>query len=170
MLGGGAAAAGLLLAAPPAGSTVGSLAYGRLLAPAARARLMFPLAVCASAVLMPIALRPPLPVVLAILAVSGACAAFQVAANASFVLAAPQEQRSQAFGVAQAGMSLGQGAALLLAGAAAEHWSSAVVAGGAGVVGAVAAVILAVQAARTRRRVGAQAGDEPRGPGAASPA
>jgi hypothetical protein len=47
-----------------------------------------PLALTCCALLIPIAARPPLPVTLLILAASGACASFQVAANATFVAAA----------------------------------------------------------------------------------
>ena len=39
---------------------------------------------------------------LLILAASGACSCFQVAANSEFVLATPPGQRSQAFGLATA--------------------------------------------------------------------
>jgi MFS family permease len=136
VLGGGAAATGLLLAAPAAGYTVGALAYSRLLDSAHRARLMRPLAVACCALLIPIALRPGLPVTLLILAVSGSCACFQVAANAAFVAAAPPRQRSQAFGLAAAGMSLGQGAAFVVAGAAAQHIAPAMVVSAAGALGA----------------------------------
>ena len=64
--------------------------------------------------------QPGLPGSLLILFASGLCASYQIAANAAFVSAAPQERRSQAFGLAQGGMSLGQGIVLILAGAAAE--------------------------------------------------
>jgi predicted MFS family arabinose efflux permease len=131
---------GLLLACPAAGYTVGALAFSRLLGPERRAQLMAPLAVACSAALIPIALGPGLVVTLIILAVSGTCACFQVAANAAFVTAAPPAQRSQAFGLAAAGMSLGQGAAMALAGAAAQHHAPAIVIGAAGVLGVVAAL------------------------------
>ena len=139
-LGGGAVTTGLLLACPAAGYTVSALAFSRLLTAQRRARLMAPLAVASSAALIPVALRPGLVVTLVILAASGACACFQVAANAAFVTAAPPAQRSQAFGLAAAGMSLGQGAAMALAGAAAQHHAPAIVVGAAGVLGVAAAL------------------------------
>ena len=149
-LGGGAAATGLLLAFPAAGYTVGALAFSRLLDSDRRERLMRPLAVACCAILIPIALRPDLPITLLILAASGACACFQVAANAAFVTATPPPQRSQAFGLAAAGMSLGQGAAMALAGAAAQHLAPAVVIGAAGALGTVASIGLALPLAAGR--------------------
>jgi MFS family permease len=143
-LGGGAATTGLLLACPAAGYTVGALAFSRLAAES-RKRLMVPLAVACSAALIPIALRPGLGVTLAILTVSGACQCFQVAANTAFVTAAPPHQRSQAFGLAAAGMSLGQGAAMALAGVAAQYHAPGIVIGCAGLLGVVAAVGLGRQ-------------------------
>ena len=86
---------------------------------------MGPLAICACAVLVLFFWQPGLSVSLLILVASGLCASYQLAANAAFVSAAPQEQRSQAFGLAQGAMSLGQGTVMILAGAAAEHHSPA---------------------------------------------
>jgi predicted MFS family arabinose efflux permease len=139
-LGGGAATTGLLLAFPAAGYTLGALGFTRLLNAETRSRLMAPLAVAASALLIPIALEPGLAATLVILALSGTCACFQVSANAAFVQAAPPQQRSQAFGLAAAGMSLGQGAAMALAGVATQHHAPAMVISAAGVLGVVAAL------------------------------
>jgi MFS family permease len=139
---GGGAAAGLLLAAPAAGYTVGALVFGRLINPAVRGRLMAPLATACSALLVLVALRPGLPGVLVILAASGGCACFQVAAQAAFVAAAPASQRSQAFGLATAGLTLGQGAAMIVAGAAAQHFTATSVVAVAGLAGTAAAVAL----------------------------
>jgi predicted MFS family arabinose efflux permease len=147
-LGGGAAAVGLILAAEALGSAAGSVAFSRFVAPALRLRLMGPLAVGACGLLVLFFLHPALPVALLILAASGVCACFQLAANAAFVSAAPQQQRGQAFGLALAGMSLGQGIAMILAGAAAERFSPAVVIGTCGALGAVAAAAIAVNWSR----------------------
>jgi MFS family permease len=141
-LGGGPITVGLLLAFPAAGYTLGALAFGLLTGFRRRARLMAPLAVACCAVLALIALNPGLPATLVILAVSGACACFQVAANSGFVAAAPPGQRSQAFGLATAGMSLGQGAAMVLAGVAVRDFAPGTVIAAAGAIGAVAAVVL----------------------------
>jgi MFS family permease len=144
VLGGGPITVGLLLAFPAAGYTLGALAFGRLAGSRRRARLMGPLAIACCALLVVIALRPGLPATLVILAASGACACFQVAANSGFVAAAPPGQRSQAFGLATAGMSLGQGAAMVLAGAAVPYFAPGTVIAAAGVAGAAAAIALSV--------------------------
>jgi MFS family permease len=149
---GGGAAAGLLLAAPAAGYTVGALIFGRLIDPAVRGRLMAPLATACSALLVLVALRPGLPGVLVILVASGGCACFQVAAQAAFVVAAPASQRSQAFGLATAGLTLGQGAAMIVAGAAAQHFTATSVVAVAGLAGTAAA--LALSFPRRRRPAG----------------
>jgi predicted MFS family arabinose efflux permease len=151
-LGGGAAAVGALLAAPALGQTVGALAFSRFVAPATRLRFMGPLAVATCAVLVLLAWRPGLAVSLLILSTSGLFAAYQLAANAAFVSATPQEQRGQAFGLAQGGMSLGQGTVMILAGAAAQHYSAARVITVCGAVGAILALVIAVIWARHHGR------------------
>ena len=140
----GTTAVGLILAAAPLGAAAGAVAFSRLVRPAARLRWMQPLAIASCGVLVTFALRPSLPAALAILCCSGVFDCFQVAASAAFVRATPPAQRSQAFGLAQAGMSLGQGAAMILAGAAAQQFTPAVVIAVAGALGAVTAVAIAV--------------------------
>jgi hypothetical protein len=154
-LGGGALAVGVILAANALGETVGAIVFSRFVVPATRLGFMGPLAVGSCAVLLFFALRPGLFATLAILAASGLFACFQLVANAAFVTAAPQEQRSQAFGLAQGGMSLGQGAVMIAAGAAAQHVAPARVITVCGAVGTILA--LAIALAWTRYR-GSQAG------------
>lgn len=144
-LGGGAVAVGFILAAPAFGATMGAIAFSRFVAPATRVRWMSPLAVAACGVLILFVFRPPLPIALALLALSGTFDCYQLAANASFVAAAPARQRSQAFGIAQGGMSLGQGTAMILAGAAAGRFSPSLVVAFSGAVGAVVAVAIRCQ-------------------------
>jgi MFS family permease len=152
-VGGGAAAVGVILAANSLGQTIGALLFSRFVAPQTRLRFMPPLAFSACAVLVLFLWRPGLYVSLLILAASGLCAAYQLAANAAFVRAAPQEQRSQAFGAAQGSMSLGQGVVMILAGAVAEHHSPALAIAVSGAIGAVAALAVAVSAIRARGRL-----------------
>jgi len=147
-LGGGAVAVGFILAAPAFGATVGAIAFSRFAAPATRVRWMSPLAVVACGVLVLFVFRPPLPVALALLALSGIFDCYQLAANASFVAATPARQRSQAFGIAQGGMSLGQGVAMVAAGAAAQRLPPSYVIAASGALGAVAAIAIAVGRAR----------------------
>jgi predicted MFS family arabinose efflux permease len=152
-VGGGAAAVGVILAANCLGQTAGAITFSRFVAPPTRLRFMGPLAVFACAVLVLFFWEPGLSVSLLILFVSGSCACYQLAANAAFVSAAPQEHRSQAFGVAQGAMSLGQGVVMILAGAAAEHHSPARAIAVCGAVGAVVALAVAVSGTRNRGRL-----------------
>jgi MFS family permease len=151
-LGGGATIVGVILAAQALGQVAGAIMFSRFVAPAVRLRFMGPLAVATCAVLVLFAWRPDLAVSLLILVVSGLFASYQLAANAAFVSATPQQQRSQAFGLAQGGMSLGQGTVLILAGAAAQHHAPARVIAVCGAVGAVLALAIALSWARYRVR------------------
>jgi predicted MFS family arabinose efflux permease len=151
-LGGGAAAVGVILAANALGQTVGTITFSRFVAPAARLRFMGPLAISACGVLVLFFWKPDLYVSLLILAASGLCASYQLAANSAFVSAAPQEQRSQAFGMAQGAMSLGQGVVMILAGAAAGHHAPALAITVCGAVGVVVALAVTIGAARDRGR------------------
>ncbi len=150
-LGGGSVTVGAVLAAEPFGAMLGSLAFSRLVAPSHRMRWMGPLATAASAVLVLFAFRLGLVAVLAVLFAAGVFAAFQLAANAAFVQAAPPEYRSQAFGLAQGGMSLGQGLLMVLAGAAVGRWSPGPVIAGFGILGTLAALIIIVDRSRVLR-------------------
>jgi MFS family permease len=149
---GGAAAVGVILATGALGETTGAVVFSRFLAPPTRLRVMGPSAVAACGVLALFFLQPGLPGSLLILFASGLGTGYQIAANAAFVSATPQEQRSQAFGLAQGGMSLGQGVVMILAGAVADHYSPAWVIAVAGTAGAVAAAAIAVNWARDRGR------------------
>jgi hypothetical protein len=143
-LGGGALAVGLILASQALGASVGAIAFSRLVPPAKRVRQMNPLAAAACGVLVLFAFRPPLPVTLAVLCLSGVFDCYQIAANASFVNAAPAAQRGSAFGIALGGMSLGQGAAMVTAGAIAQHHPASEVVAASGAIGVLCAVLIAV--------------------------
>jgi len=148
-LGGGAVAVGLILASQALGASVGAIAFSRLVPPERRTRWMSPLAATACGVLVLFVFRPPLPLALILLCLSGVFDCYQLAANASFVRAAPHRQRSQAFGIAQGGMSLGQGVAMVLAGAATERYSPSLVVAVSGGIGAAVAIVLTVRRSRT---------------------
>ena len=143
-LGGGDLAAGLILAAAALGASLGAVGFSRLVGPQQRLRWMTRIAPLAPGVLILFAFRPPLAAALAILTVSGIFDCYQVAANATFVRATPPSQRSQAFGIVQGGMSLGQGTAMILAGAAAERFAPSLVIATGGAIGAVAAIVVAL--------------------------
>jgi len=144
-IGASAASVGLILAASALGAAVGGLAFTRLVGPDTRLKWMRPLAIAACAALTLFVLRPALPFVLAILFVSGVFDCFQVAASTAFVSTAPPEHRSQVFGIAQAGMSLGQGIAMVLAGAAALSHAPSTVIVASGVLGALVAAMIHVE-------------------------
>jgi hypothetical protein len=110
-------ATGLVFAAGPFGTMTGAIAFSRFVPPAERQRWLAPLASAACGVLVLAGLRLNLVAVLAMLAVSGACAAYQLAANSAFVAAVPAEHRGQAFGLANGGMQVFQGLWIVLAGA-----------------------------------------------------
>jgi predicted MFS family arabinose efflux permease len=141
-MGGGAVAVGMLLAALAFGETAGTIVFSRFVTPMVRRRLSGPLAMAACAALVLFAVRPPLAGALLILVMSGAFGCYQVEANAAFVRAVPSAQRSQAFGLAQGGMSLGQGGIMVLAGALAERVAPADVIAIIGAVGAAVAAVI----------------------------
>jgi len=142
-VGGGAAAVGIILAADALGQATGAIILSRFAAPPTRLRVMGPLAVASCGVLVLFFAQPGLAVCVLILVASGLCASYQLAANAAFVSATPREQRSQAFGLAQGALSLGQGTAMILAGAATQHYAPARVIAVFGAVGAVMAMAVA---------------------------
>jgi MFS family permease len=141
-LGGGAVTVGIILTAQALGATAGRVAFPRWVAPDRRRTLMGPLAILASAVLMLLATQPGLAGSLLVLTASGILACFQAPASADFVAAAPPQRRGQAFGLAIAGMNLGQGTAMLLAGVAAGYIAPALVIAAAGAAGTVAAIAI----------------------------
>jgi MFS family permease len=138
----GPAAAGLIFAAGPLGSAVGMLVFTRAVRPAERLRWMGPMAVAACLVLAICLARPELIGLLVIVAVSGLLAAYQIAANAAFVLASPDDRRGQAYAIANGGMNLGQGLLYVVAGAAASVATPAVVVAGSGLIGTALALWL----------------------------
>jgi MFS family permease len=140
--GGGPVAAGVVMAAPAVGAALGVMALTMLVGPETRQRMTVPLAFGACAILTAAALRPGLAGILVILLASGLCDSYQVGANAAFVAAVPNERRGQAFGLAIAGMQLGQGAAMILAGVVASQadpWLAVAVSGG---IGAAASLLI----------------------------
>jgi MFS family permease len=137
-----AVAAGLVFAAGPFGTALGAIIFGRMVDPPRRLRWMGPLAVGCCGALLLCALHPGMLTSLAIFIASGACAAYQLAANAAFVAAVPNHRRGQAFGLANGGMQVTQGLWFVLAGAIARELAPAAVIALSGAVGAVLAIAL----------------------------
>lgn len=142
-LGGGAGTVGLLMAAQPAGAVIGALLLARCVPSTHRGRWMGPMAVLSCAPLLGCAMAPSFALTLALWALSGIGTAYQLIANADFVLAVPATGRGQAYGLVQAGIFSVQGLAILLAGGAAQHVAPATVVALAGAVGAAMAIVLA---------------------------
>jgi MFS family permease len=142
---GGAVMTGLLIASGQVGAVVLTPYFSGHVGPRRRLRMMGPMAVLTCAVLVATIVRPGLYPTMAIFAVSGAFGIYQIAANTGFVARVPNERRSQAFGLANAGLVVGQGVFFLLAGAAAQKFPPAIVVAVGGGIGTLAAVALALR-------------------------
>jgi MFS family permease len=131
-------AQGMIMAANPIGFILGGLLIGRAVRPDRRRRLIRPFAVLAPLALVPALLDPPPALVAVLAAITGfAVAGLLPAANGLFVQALPDGFRARAFGVMATGVQVTQGAAVLVTGLLADHYSIPLVVGlwsGAGVV------------------------------------
>jgi MFS family permease len=144
-LGGGPIATGLVLASTVLGTTIATPLFTRFVRARRRLAWMGPLAVLTCATLILTALRPGLAVSLVIFSLSATFGIYQIAANTAFVVRVPNERRAQAFGIANMGVVVGQGAAFVAAGAAAEVVSPATVIAIGGGIGTVIAFVLALR-------------------------
>jgi MFS family permease len=144
-LGGGPVAAGLLIASTQVGSVLVMPFFTKRIGPLTRLRWMGPMAVCTCLVLVLTILRPSLAVSMAIFTVANVFAVYQIAANTAFVERVPNERRAQAFGLANAGLIVGQGVGLTIAGAIAEVVPPSTVVALAGGLGAIFACGLALR-------------------------
>lgn len=135
---GGSRTQGLIMAAGPVGAMAGGLVIGRLVPPAARRRLICPLAMVIPVALASALFDPPLPFVLALTTAVGVGLALTIPANVLFVGLVPDELRARAFGVMQGGLQLVEGAAILLGGALASWVGVSRAAGLCGLAGIVA--------------------------------
>jgi predicted MFS family arabinose efflux permease len=144
-LGGGAVAVGLLIATSQLGAAVTTPLFTKKIGPLTRLRWMGPMAVLTCGILAVTVLRPNLIVSMALFALSNSFAMYQIAANTAFVERIPNEKRGQAFGLANAGLIVGQGAAFAVAGAAAEVVPPSTVVALSGGIGALIACGLALR-------------------------
>jgi predicted MFS family arabinose efflux permease len=144
-LGGGPIATGVVLASTCLSTTIITPLFTRFVRARQRLNMMGPLAFLTCAALVLTALRPGLAVSLVIFSLSAAFGIYQIAANTAFVVRVPNERRAQAFGIANMGVVVGQGATFVAAGAAAEVISPAAVIAIAGGIGAVVAFILTLR-------------------------
>jgi MFS family permease len=141
-LGGGDVMTGLLTASLPLGVVVGAVVIGRTVRPAARLRLIVPLAVLALVPLLFTVFHPPAWLAGTLWAVSGFGMAYQLPANAAFVASVDPSVRGRAFGLAQSGLQLSQGLAIALGGWAAQTVAVELVIAAAGLLGLVVVVVL----------------------------
>lgn len=141
--GGGAVATGLVLAALPLGSALGTYVLGSFVPPVQRLRWMGVLAVASCAPLLLCALRPGLVLSVMVLGLAGVASSFQLVASARFVVAVPDHARGQAYGFANAGLAVGQGLAISLAGLLASALPASIVIAISGGLGAALATVLA---------------------------
>ena len=144
-LGGGSIAIVLVLASTAFSTTIATPLFTKFVRPRQRTEWMGPLAVLTCATLVLTALHPGLAVSLVIFSFSAAFGVYQLAANTAFVVRVPNERRAQAFGLANMGVIVGQGAAFVAAGAAAQEFSPAAVIAVGGGIGAVIALVLTIK-------------------------
>ncbi len=144
-LGGGPVATGVILASTVFSTAIATPLFTRFVRPRRRLAYMGPLAVLTCGTLALTALRPGLAASLVIFSLSAAFGVYQLAANTAFVVRVPSERRAQAFGIANMGVIVGQGAAFVAAGAAAEVFSPAAVIAVGGGLGAIAGVFLTLR-------------------------
>jgi MFS family permease len=149
-IGVGTAWIGLLMCAMPVGTIAGELYAGAALSPAARSRIVLPLAGCGLLPLVAYPFRPDLGWILLALLVAGAAGAYTLGLDRWFVDAVPEELRGRAMTVHTAGLMTIQGVGMALAGAAAEFWPVSTVVGGVGVLGTVCCLLLVAEVRRTQ--------------------
>jgi MFS family permease len=124
-IGEGTVAVGVLLAADPAGSALGAVLLTRLVPPELRLRLLGPMAVVTSAVLLPTALAPGLWVTVALWALCGLLSGHDAVTSSKFMQLVPDESRGQVYGLAASAMRAAQGLGIALAGLLAEFTTPA---------------------------------------------
>lgn len=151
--GGGAVAVGLLLAANPLGNLLGSVVLTRWVGPSARSRLVGVLAVATGLPLLACAGHPPIWAAAVAWAVSGAGTAYMVVVIADFAARVAPRVRGQAIGLAGSSLLAAQGVGLIVGGALASVWSTAVAVAIAGAAGSLLALPLSA-AYRHRRTAG----------------
>src|SRR3984893_8589241 len=142
-IGAGKAVVGVLMAADLPGAVLG----GRLVAripPAARSRLMVPLAIVTGLPLLATAMAPGMPLTVLLWAGSGALSSYMVLAQVALTRAVPDDLRARTTGVAAAGLQTAQGLGVLLAGALAEVMSPAASIALCAAAGSACAIVIRV--------------------------
>ena len=144
-LGGGAVAAGMLIATSQVSSGIVAPLFTKRIGPLTRLKWMGPMAVLSCAILIIAIAHLGLVLSMALFALANVFTLYQIAANTAFVERIPNEKRGQAFGLANAGLVVGQGLAFAVAGAAAEVVPPSAVVALSGGIGALIACGLAIR-------------------------
>lgn len=150
--GAGSAGFGLFMAAMPAGTAVGEVLAGTLLGAAARERIALPLAAGSMLPMAAFAVHPPLPLAVALLFLTGLCAAYTLGMDQWFVQTVPATERGSAMSLLGAGLMTLQGLGVTAGGAVAALVPPYAVICGAGTAGTACmfVVLRSVRATRTR--------------------
>jgi MFS family permease len=143
VLGGGTTLAGFLLAAAPLGSVLGLALMGRLPAPRRRALTVPAAMVVGVMIALAGTAGHPVPV-LVLLFAAGFCMGYMTTIQADIAEAIPVYARGRVFGLANTGLQLGQGLAVLAAGILAEFTRVGLTLLVVGLVGAAAAAAIGV--------------------------
>ncbi len=148
--GAGSAGFGIFMAAMPAGTALGEVLAGTLLGAAARERITLPLAAMSLLPMAAFVMHPPLPLAVALMFLTGLCAAYTLGMDQWFVQAVPVTMRGSAMSLLGAGLMTLQGLGVAAGGAAAALVAPYAVICGAGAVGTVCtlAVLRSVRATR----------------------
>lgn len=133
---------GVFLAAMPAGTVLSEVLAGTVLGPEARDRIAIPLAAVSLLPLAAFAFHPPLPVAMALLFLSGLCAAYALGMDRWFVTEVPEEMRGRAMTLLGAGLMTLQGVGMTVGGLVADWAPPYAVLGGGGILGTL--TVLAV--------------------------
>ncbi|UMP02559.1 MFS transporter [Amycolatopsis sp. EV170708-02-1] len=139
-LGAGSFAVGLILAADPIGSVIGSWIFTKWVPARRKTRIVGILAIASVVPLVFVFFRPPLPVCLALIALSGAFAApYHLQAVALMARAVPDGVRAQVMGLTSTSLVTVQGIGIMLAGGLAQLTGPFVAVGVAATVAVVSA-------------------------------
>ncbi|MBP2706751.1 MFS transporter [Microbispora sp. RL4-1S] len=149
--GAGSAGFGLFLAAMPAGTAAGEVLAGTLLGAAARERIALPLAAVSMLPMAAFAVHPPLPLAVALMFLTGLCAAYTLGMDQWFVRAVPVTMRGSAMSLLGAGLMTLQGLGVTAGGAIAALVPPYAVICGAGTAGTICMFVIlrSVRATRT---------------------
>jgi MFS family permease len=146
-LGQSPAAVGLLLAASPAGNVAGMWLAGSLLSPAARVRLLLPMASSSMLPLVGFAAQPGLVPAVTLLTLVGMAWAYSIGLDQCLLEATPTHLRGRVLSLTTSGLIVSQGLAFAAAGAVGEFVSPHIVIAASGIAGLLVVRLLASRAA-----------------------